>query len=138
MLRTNSKKAMENIKNYIREYSEEYLIDDYNKKEEIETAGFFATLYKVFIDEYRPFTGYNARRPEYESFKSWAQGLAMGGLFCYYYNREAKEDVKQILEETEEEANRYTEEQAEELLTRLIYTRIKSEAAKDEERRAAK
>lgn len=136
MLRTNSKKAMENIKNYIREYSEDYLLDNYGYDAEYtEKNGFFATIYEIFASEERPFTGYNARRPEYESFKSWAQGLAMGGLFCYYYNREAKEDIKQILEETEEEANRYTEEQAEELLTRLIYTRVKSEAAKEESER---
>lgn len=136
MLKTNSKKAMENIKNYIREYSEDYLLDNYGYDAEYtEKKGFFATIYEIFVSEERPFTDYNARRPEYESFKSWAQGLAMGGLFCYYYNREAKEDIKQILEETEEEANRYTEEQAKELLTRLIYTRVKSEAAKEESER---
>ena len=137
MLRTNSKQAMENIRNYIKEHSVDYLEDNYGYDAEYtEKNGFFTTIYDIFVSEERPFTGYNARRPEYESFKNWAQGLAMGSLFCYYYNRSAKDDLAGILEETEEEKNRFSEEQAEEKLSQLIYTRIKSEAGKEEEQKA--
>jgi hypothetical protein len=42
----------------------------------------------------------------------------------YYYNRSAITDLGDILEETEDERNRYTESQAEKLLTKLIYRTI--------------
>lgn len=45
----------------------------------------------------------------------------MGNLFCYYYNRSAVDDLGEILEETDEEKAKYSEQQAEELLSRLIY-----------------
>ena len=66
--------------------------------------------------------------PESEVFEDWARGLAMNGLFCYYYNRSAIEDVKELLEETPEEANRHTEEKAEAFLTRWIYDEMKRNA----------
>ena len=66
---------------------------------------------------------------DYEIFKDWAQGLALGGLFCYWYNRPAVDDLGAILEETEEEKARYTERQAEEMLTRLIYRTLTKYAA---------
>jgi hypothetical protein len=58
---------------------------------------------------------------EYQVFKDWASGLALGNLFCYYYNRSAVEDLGNILEESAAEKAKYKEEDAEELLTRLIY-----------------
>ena len=137
MIRANSKKAMENIRNYIKDHSVDYLEDNYGYNAEYtEKNGFFTTIYEIFVSEERPFTGYNARRSEYESFKNWSQGLAMGSLFCYYYNRSAKDDLAEILEETEEEENRFSEEQAEERLSQLIYTRIKSDSAKEDEERS--
>ena len=59
--------------------------------------------------------------PTFEVFRDWAQGLALGNLFCYYYNRSAVDDLGAILEETEEEKSRYSEQEAEEMLTRLIF-----------------
>ena len=63
-----------------------------------------------------------------EIFKDWAQGLALGGLFCYYYNRSAKDDLGAILEESEAEKAKYTEQEAEEMLTRLIYRELEKAA----------
>ena len=59
-------------------------------------------------------------------FEDWARGLALGNLFCYYYNRSAKDDLGKILEESEEEKAKYTEQEAEELLTRLIYREMEN------------
>ena len=59
-----------------------------------------------------------------EAFKNWCSGLPSVLDTCYYYNRSAVEDVKNILEETDAEANKYTEQQAEELLTSLIYREL--------------
>ena len=126
-LRTNSKKAMENLYNYIRDYSEDYLEENYNLEKLDSKKALYTAIYEIFKSEMRPECPYYRRYPEQEVFKQWAQGLAMGGLFCYYYNREAVKDLAGILEETEEEANKFSEERAEELLTYLIYREIKKE-----------
>ena len=43
---------------------------------------------------------------------------------CYYYNRSAVVDLGKILDETPEEMSRFTESQAEKLLTDLIYKEL--------------
>ena len=63
----------------------------------------------------------NYSNPCFVIFEDWARGLALGNLFCYYYNRSAVDDLGEIMEETEEEKAKYTEQEAEETLTRLIY-----------------
>lgn len=127
MLKANSKKARQNLMNYIADYA----IDKVEEYQELENTDPVAAVYEIFFQEKDPHNGYNSRYPEYTVFKEWAQGLAMNGLFCYYYNRSAKDDLAGILEETEEEKERYTEEEAAEMLTRLIYNRVKSEAGKE-------
>ena len=62
--------------------------------------------------------------PHYSAFQEWAQCLALGDLFCYWYNRSAKKDVAMILEESEKEQEKFTESQAEVFLTKLIYNTI--------------
>lgn len=131
MLKSNSKQATENLHNYIREYSADYLTDNYGiEPEQIETKkDLYKVIYETFKQEMRPEAPYNRRRHEEQVFFDWAQGLAMGGLFCYYYNREAAQDVAQILEETPEDVAKYKnkyrkEDTAEEFLTHYIYREI--------------
>lgn len=121
-LRTNSLKAMINLQNYIRDYSEDYLVENYEiDPAEIETkTGLYTAIYNIYREE----VGKWSRKPEQIAFKDWAQGLAMGGLFCYYYNREAVKDLAEILEETEAETAKYSEDKAEEMLTWLIYREV--------------
>lgn len=57
-------------------------------------------------------------------FEEWAQGLALGNLFIYYYNVSAVDLLGDILEQTKEERNKYTETQAESKLTYLIYREV--------------
>ena len=59
----------------------------------------------------------------------WCSGLPGVLDTCYYYNRSAVDDLGAILEETDEERARYTEEQAEKMLTTLIYRELKKGAA---------
>ena len=129
-LKTNSKQAMSNLYNYIREYCEDYITESYEQENLDSKKALYTAIYEIFKSEMHPECPYYRRYPEQEVFKQWAQGLAMGGLFCYYYNREAKKDLAGILEETEEEASKFTEERAEELLTYLIYREITKEARK--------
>ena len=124
MLRTNSKKATENIRKYIME-DFEYLQEraDYRnmKLDENNVDQVLALAWSIFKEEksgeLNRYRGIN----EYQVFKDWASGLALGNLFCYYYNRSAVEDLGNILEESTAEKAKYKEENAEELLTRLIY-----------------
>lgn len=61
---------------------------------------------------------------EQERFTDWAQGLPSILDTCYYYNRSAVDDLGAILEETAEEKARYSEQNAEQLLTALIYKEL--------------
>ena len=123
MLRSNSKKAVENIRDYIMQ-DIDYIKEccDYSGDRLPESADEYrATMYAHFRGEKDHELMRHRYMNEYNIFRSWAQGLALGGLFCYYYNRSAVADLGDILEETEEERNKYSESDAEEMLTRLIY-----------------
>ena len=121
MLRTNSKKALENLDSYLMEHAED-IADNYGL--EIANMSDFANvaLNHCFYVEMIKFNK-NAGRTSYRDlFGSWAAGLALP-IFDYYYCN-AKDIVSGILEETEEEASRYTEEAARELLTTMIWNRL--------------
>lgn len=125
MLRTNSKKASENVRKYILGYAD-YLQEraEYDKRKVSTDDEILAYAFEVFKHEKRYEIENNYSNPCFVIFEDWARGLVLGGLFCYYYNREAKDDLATILEETDEEKAKYTEQQAEELLTRLIYREL--------------
>ena len=124
MLKTNSKKAAENIRNYIME-DFEYLQEraeyrgielDKNNVDQV-----LALAWSIFKEEKSGEINRYRFINEYQVFKDWASGLSLGNLFCYYYNRSAVEDLGNILEESAAEKAKYKEEDAEELLTRIIY-----------------
>ena len=129
MLRTNSKKACENIRAYIMQ-DEDYLKEcaEYDNVELNEQRDYLAYAYRLFKEQKSHEIRRNYGNPCFVIFEDWAKGLALGGLFCYYYNRSAVEDLGTILEETEEEKAKYTEQQAEECLTRLIYRELEKAA----------
>ena len=123
MLKTNSKQAKENIKQYIIDgFTPENYTD--GKIEGFENIAKY--ILKTFRSE-----KYNIKEDfkyyhnnELAAFFDWCQGLPSLIDTCYYYNRSAVADVAKILEQTETEAARYTEEQAEQLLTNLIYKEL--------------
>lgn len=123
MLRTNTKKAVDNIRAYIVNGFDgtNYGIETPETFEEVARI-----IYNTFADEY--LFEYNRRRNEQEVFVEWCAGLPSIIDTCYYYNRSAVVDLGDILEETEEERNRYTEAQAEETLSRLIYREVRKVA----------
>lgn len=126
MLKTNSKKARENVRKYIltdADYIAERIGCDPDTLTEAEAL---RSVWEIFKDEY-----YNPIHPTrrnrlnvFDLFAEWASGLALGGLFLYYYNVSAVQVLGDILEETEEERSKYSEEQAENLLTLLIYREV--------------
>lgn len=122
MIKTNSKKAIENIKSYIADDAE-YIKDRaiYDNKVLNCVDDIISYAFEIFCEEKAYEIKKNYGVPTIGVFRDWAQGLALGNLFCYYYNRSAVDDLGAILEETEAEKSRYSEEEAEELLTRLIF-----------------
>lgn len=126
MIKSNSKKARENIRAYIlNNFDPESCGHDKSEFETFEAAAAF--ILETFRSEKR--YELNCRHSEQAVFTSWCQGLPSVIDTCYYYNRSAVDDVAAILEETEEERARYAwsdadERDAEKLLTNLIYREL--------------
>lgn len=120
MLKTNSKQARQNVQAYI---MQGFTGENYS----IETPETFkdtaAVIMKIFNSE-KPAEGAYSRMNEQERFTDWAQGLPSILDTGYYYNRSAVDDLGAILEETAEEKARYSEQNAEQLLTALIYREL--------------
>lgn len=129
MLRTNTKKAKQNIRGYI---IENFCPDDYAENfGTISEGASFAEVARYILNIFRAerwnssedFRYYH--NSEAAAFADYCAGLPMILDTCYYYNRSAVDDLGEILEETEDEKHRYTEEQAEQCLTSLIYRELK-------------
>lgn len=121
MLKTNSKKAREHVREYIMDH---VCVDGYDIAEPETVTEAARIIYNNFrsthqwaIDHYGEFT----------AFSDWCAGLPSILDTCYFYNRSAVDDLAAILEETEQETSRYTEQQAERVLTLLIYREIRKE-----------
>ena len=120
MLRTNSKQARQNVQQYIINHFDGCNYDIETPATFQETA---AVILSIFRNE-KPAIGSYARMTEGERFTDWVEGLPSILDTCYYYNRSAVDDLGAILEETAEEKARYSEAQAENLLTSLIYREL--------------
>lgn len=130
MLKTNSKKARENIHVYTMEQFDPTGYDVNQNPETFEETA--QIILDTFHDEkVKHDNRYKAGRiSEYELFTDWCQGLPSILDTCYYYNRSAVDDLAKILEETDTEKARYSEPDAEKLLTHLIYRELKRGAGK--------
>lgn len=136
MLKTNSKEVKTKIMAIIRE-DRDYIVTNYSgyevvsKYEPLNTTlendnSLCACIWDIFQAE-KYYSNEYARTHFigfFELFEEWASGLALGGLFDYYYNVSAVEILGNILEQTETEREKYTEEEAEKLLTKLIYREV--------------
>ena len=129
MLKTNSKQARANVRAYIVDNALDEMrervsysggdvaaLDDFN--------GLAAAIVAAFRDEYAHEI---ARRGAFGAFEMWAGGLALN-LFDYNYNVSAVAAVGDILQETASERERYTERDAERLLTLLIWRELEKAA----------
>lgn len=124
MLKTNSRKATENIRSYvIRGFTPEGYTDNPPQNWNGIAAFILDTFRSEKYHSPQDFRYYNGN--EFAAFTDWCAGLASVLDTCYYYNRSAVDDLGAILEETDAEKARYTEAQAEQVLTTLIYRELK-------------
>lgn len=141
MLKSNSKQAKTNIRNYIIDHFDgtnyspnfDYINDaikdnDAGRRNVDIFSMVVHAIAATFYDEYlKHDSRYNAGRVSRQAmFESWCSGLPSIIDTCYYYNRPAADDLAMILDESETEKNKYTEEEAEKMLTWLIYREIYS------------
>ena len=124
MLKTNSRKAKENIRKYILDNFTPCNYEQYSNLEgTTDYKSACNAIYSIFKIE-KPSIGGYANMTDQERFIDWCSGLPGILDTCYYYNRSAIDDLGNILEETPEEKERYTDDQACYLLTKLIYREI--------------
>ena len=124
MLKTNSKQARQNIREYIMKNAN--FADRSLEKGPKTFADFASAILAAFRSEkYYDFEYASERHlSEAEIFADWAAGLPSILDTCYYYNRSAVDDLGEILQETASEKARFTEDDAEKLLTLLIYREL--------------
>lgn len=117
MLKTNSKKAINNIRQYI--------IDNYTGETTVpENSDFSVYAWHVYDEFWTTYVYPANRKPYQEQFVEWLSGLPSSFDAGFWYNRSAIKDLGDILEETEEERARFTDSQAEVMLSKLIYREI--------------
>ena len=123
MLKTNTRKARENIRTYIMDHFDASGYTETPPETFPEVATY---ILETFHDEKcKHDLRYKAGRiSKQELFFDWCAGLPSLLDTCYYYNRSAVDDLGAILEESESEKNRYSESDAERLLTLLIYREL--------------
>ena len=123
MLRSNSKAVVEKIRKYI----VDEIDPDYFGLAE---APDFPSACKLILTACENEKRYSRSRSGFETFKDWAQGLPTALNTCYYYTVSALDLLADWLEETDSEKEKYSECQAEEMITRLIYRELAKGAAK--------
>ena len=125
MLKTNSKKARDNVRKFILANTTTYYGDTF---ESVYKACKY--LWDTFKQEYYDGVKRKTINSREYLFNEWVQGLPTGHLFDYYLSIGAYNAITllgNILEETEEERNKYSDDDACTLLTHLIYREIERE-----------
>lgn len=121
MLKTNSKKVKEKIKNYIIK-----LYDDegYNVPKATTFEEMKENIKKVSYNEVIKYE-LMRRSTLFDAFEYWCSGLPyLLNTADYYCHNSAIDILGDILEETEEERSRFSELEAEKKLTYLIFREI--------------
>lgn len=123
MLKTNSKKARENIRAYIIEHFDASNYGEEPREDFHEIARFILETFRS--EKYSTAEDFQYyRHSEIWAFLDWCAGLPSVLDTCYYYNRSAVDDLGAILEESESEKARFTESESERVLTNLIYNEL--------------
>lgn len=119
MIKTNSLKARNNIKNFI--------LNNFNFEDHPEVKNDFNEVKTVILDSFKNYISESDKDRSLSSvFYDWGSGLpdvlSFDDVFLGY--NAAINVLGDILEETENEKTKYTESEAEKLLCSLIYREL--------------
>lgn len=123
MLKTNSKKANENLKKWIVDNFDIEAVHDVDKQAK-NIKSICEMIYKTFCrcawadrNDYQRFNG-----SRFLAWQYWLSGLpSVINSGDYYYTQSAVDVLGEILEETETERNKYSETAAEKVMDMLLY-----------------
>lgn len=125
MIRSNSKEAIKKIRKYILDNFDPEVYEEYSHIDTEAPEAWEQVKEAIKETVYNEKIKHDKRRLSKQAyFTEWAAGLPSLLATCYFINRSAVDDLAAILEETEEEKNRFTEEQAEEKITWLMFREI--------------
>ena len=130
MLRTNSKQAKQNLRAYIVDNFEggnyspkyDYIYTAEEAGKPLDTV-FSMVAWAVWTEFNHEKSGDHRNISNQDLFVEWLSGLPSLNIGDFWLGT-AKADLADILEETESEADRFTDSEAETLLSRLIYREI--------------
>ena len=110
MFRSNSKKAMENVRKYIVDNFDSTGYDQYHDTDNFDEAA--RMIYNCFIEEkqYELNRAHCRFGSEYTVFEDWCRGLPSLLDTCYYYNRSpvtSRIDIMQTIREYAEHRRRF-------------------------------
>lgn len=134
MLRTTNKKVKATIKNYINESVADWVDDNFNYLtiDEFEELKTYEGQCNLIIDKFLNEMVKNNKNAKYYSyydlFVEWCEGQP-SVLETGYYLHSAKNLLADWLEETPEEASKYTEQQSESRITQLLWREITKHAS---------
>lgn len=133
----NLKKDREAIRNFIMEHTED--ADTGHTPETFNEAAHM--IWDTFMDEYMSGSSmtYHLRQLKtwQNCFEGWCQGLPSMIDTASYYLHSAVEVLGDLLEETPEERARFSECEAEHMLSYLIYREIRRELDREKARESA-
>lgn len=125
-LKTNSKKAIENIRAYIMENFEAWYFEDvYQEKAPVDFSGICKAIYNDYV-KYISNDNYYHGKESQATFFDYT-GILPSMFNCSFRLCNSVHDLSVILEQTEQEAEKYKEDQAEKVLSYLIYRELKKE-----------
>lgn len=124
MLKTNSKKVKETIKNYIMDSFHDSDFETWRGIHVEDYSQICSIILSMFWQEKIKHDKRNISEKDF--FVDWCQGLP-SILGCeYYYNISAVDLLGEWLEETEEEKSRFSESEAEIMIANLLYRELKN------------
>ena len=129
-LKTNSKAVKDKIKQYICDSFHNSDFEEWNKVQITDYSEICYTILHEFYIEKIHLDFQKGRRPYQDYFIKWCGGLPSILDTCYYYNVSAVDLLGDWLEQTEKERNKYSESQAEELITKLLYRELTNHCSK--------
>lgn len=124
MLKTNSKEAISRIRAYI---EAEYCPDNYDENSPEATAATFSEKAAVILADLKRVKGYevaNYRRYSWQdAYHDYASGLPSLAP-CEYFLGSATDILGALLDETEAEKARFSDSDAEKMLSKLIFREL--------------